>query len=68
MKDGKIVKTGTGEEVISRDVLRKVFQIDAEIGKDPRTKKTMCITYNLLRGEEKHEKITAIPAYTGTYS
>ncbi|WP_121612317.1 ABC transporter ATP-binding protein [Mesobacillus foraminis] len=68
LKDGKIVKTGTGEEVISRDVLRKVFQIDAEIGKDPRTKKPMCITYNLLRGEEKHEKITAIPAYTGTYS
>lgn len=69
LKDGKIVKTGSSEEVINRAVLKKVFQIDAEIGKDPRTKKPMCITYNLLRGEEEHEKIaTAIPAYTGTYS
>ncbi|WP_408009283.1 ABC transporter ATP-binding protein [Pseudalkalibacillus sp. A8] len=58
MKDGEIVKAGNYEEVITRDVLRKVFQIDAEIGRDPRTKKPMCITYNLLKGEHKHEKAT----------
>ncbi|WP_261133445.1 ABC transporter ATP-binding protein [Bacillus sp. Marseille-Q3570] len=56
MKDGEIVKAGDYETVITRDVLKKVFQIDAEIGRDPRTNKPMCITYNLLKGENKNEK------------
>lgn len=56
LKAGEIVKAGTCEEVIHRDVLREVFQIDAEIGRDPRTNKPMCITYNLLKGNSQHEK------------
>ncbi|AIM16909.1 MULTISPECIES: ABC transporter ATP-binding protein [Neobacillus] len=63
LKDGEVVKAGTCEEVITRDVLRKVFQIDAEIGRDPRTNKPMCITYNLIKGDYKHEK-TAVPVYS----
>ena len=35
------------------DVLKKVFHIDAEIGRDPRTAKPICITYNLLKGEKE---------------
>jgi iron complex transport system ATP-binding protein len=58
LKDGEIVKAGTCEEVISHKVLKKVFNIDAVIGHDPRTGKPMCITYNLLKGETKHEKTT----------
>lgn len=58
MKDGEIVKAGDSEEVIERDVLREVFQIDAEIGRDPRTHKPMCLTYNLWKGEHNHEKDT----------
>lgn len=58
LKDGEIVKAGNCEEVITHDVLRQVFQIDAEIGKDPRTNKPICITYNLIKGENKHEKTT----------
>ncbi|MCR8642830.1 ABC transporter ATP-binding protein [Paenibacillus sp. N1-5-1-14] len=50
LKDGQIVKAGTCEEVINHDVLKEVFQIDAEIGIDPRTQKPMCVTYNLLKG------------------
>ncbi|HEY4552545.1 MAG TPA: ABC transporter ATP-binding protein [Bacillaceae bacterium] len=57
LKDGSIVKSGSAEEVISRDVLRDVFQIDAEIGRDPRTNKPMCITYNLLKGEQIYEEM-----------
>ncbi|WP_078410971.1 ABC transporter ATP-binding protein [Priestia abyssalis] len=56
LKDGEIVKAGSCEEVIRRDVLKKVFQIDAEIGKDPRTNKPMCVTYNLLKGEQQDEE------------
>jgi iron complex transport system ATP-binding protein len=66
MKAGRIIKTGSSEEVINKKVLRKVFQIDAEIGRDPRTNKPICITYNLLKGEEENEEINyAIPAYAG---
>jgi iron complex transport system ATP-binding protein len=58
LKDGEIVKAGNCEEVISHKVLKKVFNIDAVIGHDPRTKKPMCVTYNLLKGETKNEKTT----------
>ncbi|NLG82361.1 MAG: ABC transporter ATP-binding protein [Bacilli bacterium] len=49
MKDGRIVKTGTSEEVIDRNVLREIFQIEAIVGKDPLTKKPLCYTYNLIK-------------------
>jgi iron complex transport system ATP-binding protein len=62
LKEGQIVKAGECEEVITHDVLKQVFQIDAQIGKDPRTNKPMCITYNLLKGETKNEK-AIIPIY-----
>ncbi|WP_449619587.1 ABC transporter ATP-binding protein [Robertmurraya sp. Marseille-Q9965] len=56
LKDGEVVKAGNCEEVINHEVLKKVFHIDAEIGRDPRTNKPMCVTYNLLRGEEQDEE------------
>jgi iron complex transport system ATP-binding protein len=59
LKDGEVVKAGNCEEVISHKVLKKVFNIDAVIGHDPRTRKPMCVTYNLLKGETKHEKTTS---------
>ncbi|HET7615759.1 MAG TPA: iron-enterobactin transporter ATP-binding protein, partial [Bacillales bacterium] len=44
-------------------VLREVFNIDAEICRDPRTNKPMCLTYNLLKGEETiDEEINAVPS------
>ncbi|PTX50124.1 iron complex transport system ATP-binding protein [Melghirimyces profundicolus] len=58
LKDGQIVKAGRAEEVIRHEVLRDVFDIDAEIGRDPRTHKPMCITYHLIKGDESHEKAT----------
>jgi iron complex transport system ATP-binding protein len=51
LKDGKVVKVGDCEEVITHNVLKKVFHIDTVIGRDPRTGKPMCITYNLIKGE-----------------
>ncbi len=56
LKDGQVIKAGDCKEVITHDVLKEVFHIDAEIGTDPRTNKPMCITYNLLKGEEKNEE------------
>lgn len=51
MKDGKVIKAGSSEEVIESTILREVFRIDAEIGIDPRSGKPMCITYDLLKGD-----------------
>ncbi|SEN69527.1 ABC transporter ATP-binding protein [Lihuaxuella thermophila] len=48
MKEGQIIKEGAAEEVITRQVLRSVFHIDAEIGVDPRTNKPICLTYDLI--------------------
>lgn len=62
LKAGEIVKSGKCEEVITHEVLKKVFNIDAEIGRDPRTNKPMCVTYNLLKGENNYEK-TINPIY-----
>ncbi|MFT8323178.1 MAG: ABC transporter ATP-binding protein [Bacillus sp. (in: firmicutes)] len=57
LKDGKVVKAGHCEEIITHEVLEEVFQIDAEIGRDPRTKKPMCLTYHLIKKENpKYEK------------
>lgn len=52
LKNGEIIKAGACEEVIIPEVLQQVFQIDAVIGRDPRTGRPMCITYNLLKGEQ----------------
>lgn len=48
MRAGSIVKSGNGKEVMTKPVLREVFNIDAEIGIDPRTKKPICLTYDLV--------------------
>jgi len=56
LKDGQIVKSGDCEEVITHQVLKEVFHIDADIGRDPRTNKPICITYNLIKGEYENEK------------
>ncbi|WP_445489095.1 ABC transporter ATP-binding protein [Niallia sp. 03133] len=56
LKDGEVVKAGNCEEVITHEVLKEVFHIDAEIGRDPRTRKPMCLTYHLIKGENNNEE------------
>lgn len=48
IRSGKIIKYGSPEEVITPDVLREAFSIDADIVREPRTGRPVCITYNLL--------------------
>lgn len=48
IRDGKIIKAGTPEEVMNNEVLRSVFDIDAHIIKDPQTQKPTCLTYHLI--------------------
>ncbi|MFV0504192.1 MAG: ABC transporter ATP-binding protein [Lachnospirales bacterium] len=48
MKNGDIVKIGTPEEVITKDVLIDIYNINAYIGEDPLTNKPICLTYTSL--------------------
>ncbi|WP_414047530.1 ABC transporter ATP-binding protein [Macrococcus equi] len=48
MKDGAIIKQGDTMNVLTKDVLERVFNIDAELSVDPRNGKPMLVTYDLL--------------------
>lgn len=47
MKDSKIIKAGTSAEIITIDVLRQIFGINADIRTDEKTQKPLCLTYTL---------------------
>lgn len=51
LKNGKLLFNGDPYHIICPPVLKEIFHIDAYIGKDPRTGKPVCITYNLLPEE-----------------
>jgi len=51
IRGGEIISSGTPDEVMNRSVLKKTFNIDAEIVKDPRTLRPVCITYNLIKND-----------------
>lgn len=48
MKSGKIACEGTAYEVMTKENLKELFNIDAEIIQDPRNNKPVCVTYNML--------------------
>lgn len=47
MKDGKIITVGTPEEVITKEVLKSVFQIDAKIMIDKENNVPVCYGYDI---------------------
>ncbi|OAH57672.1 iron-dicitrate transporter ATP-binding subunit [Domibacillus aminovorans] len=55
IKSGTVVSAGTPEEVVTPDVLRKVFAIEADIITDPRTGGPLCLPYELADGAEKKQ-------------
>ncbi|GAK06878.1 ABC transporter ATP-binding protein [Geomicrobium sp. JCM 19038] len=60
LKAGKIVQEGAPEQVICSTVLKDVFAIDADVVTDPRTKKPVCLSYDLMIPERAEEEL--IPA------
>lgn len=57
MKDGQLMKEGRPEEVMTEEVLQRVFQIDAVIVTDPRTNKPACLSYELLKESKERELV-----------
>ena len=56
LKDGKVVKSGEPINVITNEILKEVYNIDAKIEIDSDTKKPICTTYNLIKKVSKNEK------------
>lgn len=48
VKKGKIVCEGSADEVMTKENLREIFNIDAEIVEDPRTGRPVCVTYDMV--------------------
>lgn len=49
IRGGNIIRHGSPVEVMTTEVLRETFHIDAEIVTDPRTGRPTCITYDLIK-------------------
>lgn len=60
IRDGKIIRHGSAEEVMTQAVLKEAFSIDAEIVSEPRTGRPVCLTYNLLRAKSSDRKAMAV--------
>lgn len=52
MKNGEIVKVGSPETILSKDVLEKVFNIDARIMVDPENGAPVCFGYDAIPEKE----------------
>lgn len=48
VKKGKIVCQGTAHEVMTKENLKEIFNIDAEIVNEPKSGKPVCITYDMV--------------------
>lgn len=46
---GDIIKHGVPEQVMTAEVLRETFHIDAQIVREPRTGRPTCVSYDLIR-------------------
>ncbi|MDW7650659.1 MAG: ABC transporter ATP-binding protein [Bacillota bacterium] len=52
INNGKVMMEGSPDKVMTPEVLRDVFNIDAEIVLDPRTRKPVCVTYDLVEKKD----------------
>lgn len=48
MKQGEIIATGSSEHVIQKNVLRRLFNIEADIRIDKQSQKPLCLSFDLI--------------------
>ncbi len=53
MKDGKIIDAGTPGAIMTREVLSKVYEIDANIVIDSTSGRPICLSYQLLNKKKR---------------
>ncbi len=64
IRSGTIISEGSPEEVMTQDVLRQVFGIEADIIPDPRTGVPLCLPYELIR-ENKEQQLEEVQLQKG---
>lgn len=52
IREGKIIQHGSPEEVMVPAVLKETFSIDAEVVRETRTGRPVCLTYSLLNQQD----------------
>jgi iron complex transport system ATP-binding protein len=52
IRSGDVICHGTPAEVVTAEVLRETFHIDAKVVTEPRTGRPACISYDLIKGQE----------------
>ncbi len=55
IQKGAIIKHGTPEEVMTPEVLRKTFNINADVVIEPKSNRPVCITYDIVDENEDVE-------------
>jgi len=55
-REGRVIKAGTPFEVMNKEILKEVFEIDANIINDPDSGRPICISYKLLNRLKKAVK------------
>lgn len=53
IKNGNIIKHGEPEEVMTSEVLRKTFNINADVVIEPKSNRPVCITYDIIEENEE---------------
>lgn len=56
MKKGTIMQEGTPSQVVTKEMLREVYEIDSDIVIDKESKKPICVSYRLLHKKKLAEK------------
>lgn len=56
MKKGELLVHGTPDEVVTKEWMREIFEIDAQIVQLPETKKPVFLTYDLIRDRKEEIK------------
>jgi len=49
MREGKIIKQGSPKEVMSIEVLKEAFHVEAQIVEDKKSNRPICLTYDLIK-------------------
>lgn len=55
LRQGKIICAGEVQEVMTREVLKEVYQIDANIVVDPDCNRPICLSYRLLKRKDREK-------------
>jgi iron complex transport system ATP-binding protein len=66
MKDGQIVATGTPSEVLTPEMLRNVFGVEAAIHIDPRTGTPLIVPWALSQPDDPGLPYASLTATAGT--